>query len=141
METEADAIAFPLYDIWRVEDDPRRLWYRDEGAWRAHLAPRVWMLRRPADVEWAWNARGVHCGHLPENVTFGRVLFAPADYGLLHYAYATEALRRAKHAAYVALSQQLTSFEREHAASILDERVHLAQLPFTPEFTLTCASS
>ena len=153
MESEADAVAFNLYDIWKVErqevwdhtcNPPRhdgtseRIFYRADGAWKAHLLPRVWMwkkTRTPADV-FMWTKRGVHCGHLPNNIEFASLAYAPPDHGLLHMAYATPELRADKYAAYARVASDLTDFEIAHARSIMDEKVELKELTFVPDFAL-----
>lgn len=136
METEADAIAFNLYDIWKIEDE--RLFYRADGAWKAHLLPRIWMwkkTRQPLD-SFMWTTRGVHCGHLPNNIEFGSLAYAPPDHGLLHYAYSTPDLRADKYAAYASVASDLTDFEIAHARSIMDARATLEEITFAPSLTL-----
>jgi glycosyltransferase involved in cell wall biosynthesis len=137
LAAEPDAIAFPLYDLWSPNE------YRCDGFWQGHTAPRTWCFRVPpvpADG-WQWNARGVHCGHAPTNLSFGRVVYAPTDFSLLHYAYSSPALRTAKHAQYLSIADQLSPFERAHAESILDPDPLLSPLSFTPQYTLKLENS
>lgn len=137
METEADAVAFPLYDIWRI-DDEGRIFYRVDGAWRAHLFPRVWLFKKraiPAE-SFMWSTRGIHTGHLPVNPEFMSLAYAPPDHGLLHYAYSTQELREEKYASYATQAHQLTDFELAHARSIMDKRVETEELTFVPDLVL-----
>jgi glycosyltransferase involved in cell wall biosynthesis len=136
METEADAMAFVLYDLWANEDD--RLYFRNDTFWQGHLMPRVWMIQKPEIPEkgWTWNDRGIHCGHLPLNLRSSRIVSAPSDYGLLHYAYLTPSLRAEKASQYLSVRSQLTTFEVAHASSIEQEHPQISPLPFTPEFEL-----
>lgn len=136
MDTDADAVAFVLYDLWAKEDS--RLYFRNDNFWQGHLSPRVWMIRRPEIPEkgWSWNDRGIHCGHLPLNLRSSRIASAPLDYGLLHYAYLTPALRAEKASQYLSVRSQLTSHEAAHAASIEDPHPQVSPLAFTPEYEL-----
>jgi hypothetical protein len=131
-----DAVAFPLYDLWSANE------YRCDGFWQGHTHPRVWLVRRSEEPEggWKWNERGVHCGHLPANLPLARVVYAPTDFALLHYAYVDADRRTAKSAQYAAVADQLSDFERAHAQSILDPDPMLSPLSFTPQYTLKLAS-
>jgi hypothetical protein len=135
LASEPDAVAFTLYDLWSPDE------YRTDGYWKGHATPRVWLVRRTEEPEegWKWNERGMHCGHTPANLLPRRIVYAPSDYSLLHYAYSNPELRTAKHAQYMAVTSQLSDFERAHASSILFEPT-LAPLPFEPELTLSLAS-
>lgn len=128
--TASDAWSFCLFDLWESGR------YRDDGFWRGHLFPRVWMIKRPLPQGWLWSGRGLHCGHLPLNLPFKHVSVAPYDMGLLHMAYSDESLRQEKAAAYASQSHQLTEFERAHASSILDPNPRLVPLYFTPSYEL-----
>lgn len=123
-----DTYAFPLYDLWTLDAD--RPLYREDAMWYGHRAPRAWAIRRPESFEARWNRRGVHCGHLPANWQGRNVLFAPCDYGLLHYGYAAPHLRAEKLEQYRRLSHQLTEAERHHAESIGDETPNLKPLNY-----------
>lgn len=135
LASEPDAVAFNLYDLWTPDA------YRIDGYWQGHNNWRTWCVRRPETPAegWVWPSRGIHCGHFPSNLKPGRVVSAPRDFGLLHYAYSSPELRRLKHEAYMSVAGQLSDFERAHAASILSEPT-LANLPFTPDYTLRLAS-
>lgn len=143
-ETGADGVFFRLYDIWKIreraEGGPPRLWYRDDRFWRAHHHPRVWMVRKTREFEphtHDWPARGMHSGHLPASMRFERFAWAPEDFSLLHFAYATESLRDEKYVSYAKVSADLTDFERAHARTIRDEAPPLVELPFTPDLWFT----
>jgi glycosyltransferase involved in cell wall biosynthesis len=136
MATEADAVAFVLYDLWAYDDS--RLYFRNDTFWQGHLNPRVWMIQKPEIPEegWSWNDRGIHCGHLPLNLRSSRIASAPLDYGILHYAYLTSSLRAEKSSQYLSVRSQLTTFEVAHATSIMDEVPQISPLAFTPEYEL-----
>lgn len=133
LAAEPDAIAFPLYDLWSPNE------YRCDGFWQGHRTPRVWCVKRSdaPPAGWQFGDRGVHCGHFPLGLRTERVVYAPTDFSLLHYAYSTPALRAAKYAQYRTVADQLTPFERAHAESILDPDPLLSPLAFTPQYTLT----
>ncbi len=130
IDDDGETFAFPLYDLWNPTQ------YRDDSYWKGHFHPRPWMLRR-TDEEgpWEWNDRGIHCGHFPLNLRLSKIRYAPEDFSLLHYAYVTPGLRKAKHAQYMSVRKQLSDFEWAHAETILFEPT-LRDLPFEPEYTL-----
>lgn len=112
---ELNAWAFPLYDLWSDTV------YRSDQYWRGHETPRVWMVapnRVPRGWAPTWNARGVHCGHIPENFPVMAAV-APPDCYWLHWAYAKPEHRQAKYEQYVAQGHQLSPAERAHVESIL----------------------
>jgi hypothetical protein len=131
MKGSAGAWAFYLYDMWKVG------MYRHDAFWQGHLHPRVWMFRRPDAQDWAWNARGIHCGHLPANFTANGTGVAPYDMGLLHFAYVDQELRAEKMAQYASQKHQLTMHEWKHAESIMDPNPRLVPLFFDCEYWLT----
>jgi hypothetical protein len=132
MDTEADSVFFVLYDLWSPTT------YREDDFWQGHLHHRLWMVRkRETNLAWTWSARGIHTGHVPLNYPLGTVAFAPPDFGLLHGAYMTPELRRAKHDAYLSVSAQLAPHEIAHARTIIDETPATFPLPFAPEYTLS----
>jgi hypothetical protein len=136
MDGTCSGWAFPLFDVWGEKDG--RLLYRHDNFWRGHEHPRVWMIRRPVQSDYVWNARGLHCGHLPSNLHFSRGIgIAPLDFSLLHFAYSDPFLRAEKHAQYLAKADILSLNERAHAASIADPHPNLYPVPFTPDYTLT----
>jgi len=144
LQAEPAAVAFPLYDLWDTRV-AKRPWYRSDYFWQGHRHPRIWLVRRPdqsPEGGWSWNERGIHCGHLPSNLAYdpARVVVAPREYALLHYAYSSPALRQAKAARYEAVADKLTDFERAHARSILDPDPPIFPLPFTPELVLQLAT-
>ena len=116
---DVGAWAWPLCDLWNERE------FRVDGAWGfGPRTPRPWLFRPsalPPAITALWPTRGIHCGHAPANfldhVACG---VAPSSTYWLHWAYATPAQRAAKHAAYATESAQLTPFEQQHAASILD---------------------
>ena len=138
LEGEPSAIAFPLFDLWAEYSDGM-LMYREDGLWQYGLShPRIWMARReeePLDG-WKFNTRGVHCGHLPVNLDYDNIIFAPQDYGLLHYAYLDSELRNGKFKQYYDVKEQLDERERAHAQSILDQNPKMKVLEFEPELRL-----
>jgi hypothetical protein len=136
-DTGAAAVAFGLYDLWHA-DDLGRLWYREDRFWRGHHTPRIWMVRKTKDFEphASGGRRDIHTGHLPSDLTFDTIAYAPRDFSLLHYAYVTPELREDKYAAYASVSDRLTDFERAHAISIRDPEPSVFCLPFSPALTL-----
>lgn len=131
-ETGADGIFFRLYDLWGPE------LYRSDNFWRGRLVPRLWAVRKRKGVfdAWEWSSRGVHCGHFPTNLFFDSYAYAPEEFSLLHYAYSEEDLREEKYVQYASVASELTTFERDHARSILDPSPNLERLSFRPELTL-----
>jgi len=126
-----ETFAFPLYDLW----EPKR--YRDDSYWAGHFHPRPWMIKRTAEEgPWEWNERGIHCGHFPLNLRLSLIRYAPTDFSILHYAYVTPELRKAKYAQYRSVRKQLTDFEWAHAETILKADPTLKNLPFEPEYSL-----
>lgn len=120
-----DGLAFPLYDLWGLQP----LAYREDQFWSAHRTHRLWAIRNPgANRRWQWHERGIHCGHLPFNLELRHVAHAPSSHAILHYAYATPELRRAKLAQYVSKQDQLTERELQHALSIGDADPHTLPL-------------
>jgi len=116
LENGADGIAFRLYDLW----SPTR--YREDRFWQAHRVPRVWAFRnRGSEAGESWTARGIHCGHSPQNLRLQRTVFAPRDYSLLHYGYADSVDRERKYKQYMSQGHQLTLNEWLHAQSIVDD--------------------
>lgn len=118
---EATAWAWPLVDLWDSEST-----FRVDGAWAAGPStPRAWLFKTSAIPEgWQaqWSTRGVHCGHAPANFhELGPCLVTPPDIFWLHYSYLRPEHRKEKAASYAAVADQLDDFERQHAASILDE--------------------
>jgi hypothetical protein len=69
------------------------------------------------------------------------VIFAPPDFGLLHYAYSSPELRREKHRRYMDAASNLLPEEFRHAESILDLRPRLRPLPFLPRHSLKIGSA
>ena len=137
---DVDSIAFSLYDLWSWQQP---LMYRMDTYWRAHDNPRVWMVRRPTGVPeggWQWNARGLHCGHLPLNLPMRRTLVAPAQYSLLHYGYADTIDRVAKQEQYSCQAANLTAFELRHALSICEVAI-CARLPLHATWPLIRGSA
>lgn len=139
LQPHTDAIAFPLYDLWAEYSDGH-LMYREDQFWNAHNSPRTWLVKKPSYREWKWNTRGIHSGHFPLNLDISNPIFAPSDYGLLHYAYINNNLRVAKMQQYASVSQQLSPGETQHARSIIDQSPHLKPLNFSPNYKLTCES-
>jgi glycosyltransferase involved in cell wall biosynthesis len=116
LENGTDGIVFYLYDLW----SPNR--YREDRFWRAHKVPRLWAFRnRSSTSKNIWSARGIHCGHAPQNLNLQRTLLAPRDYSLLHYGYADPVDRESKYIRYMSEGHQLSLNEWMHAQSIVDE--------------------
>lgn len=140
LQTGCDQFYFPLFDLWGRQNE--RLLYRCDGAWQAHLAPRLWMIQRPpAGFVPQWNPRGVHCGHLPLNLPKGHYALLPQEFGILHYAYLDEADRLRKSRSYLQLDGQLSETEWRHASSITDPSPRLKTLEFKPKWDLRKSSA
>lgn len=139
MAGRSDAWAFVLFDLW--EERQGKFYYREDAYWQGHLHPRIWMIRKQEPQDWVWNARGIHCGHLPANFTLQKGAgIAPFDMGLLHLGYSSGALRNAKRAQYGDVDGILSGHEQRHAQSITDPNPRLLPLPFTPEYRIGLAS-
>lgn len=138
----ANGICFNLYDLWdeTAQNDQFRPFYRTDGPWKAHENWRLWMVRRPTKEPaegWLWSGRGIHSGHFPGNLRIGHSIYAPADYGLLHYSYLDPDDRERKYLQYSEVSDQLSEPELRHANSIMDPDPQMARLEFEPEFRLS----
>lgn len=130
---QADAVAFRLYDLWNLHP----LLFRTDGFWQAHHGYRIWCVKNPGPAfEDFWPDRGIHCGHLPRNLDINRVIYAPPEYSLLHAAYSDPESRRLKAEQYASRAWQLTQAEQEHAGSIMDGAVKLAEIPFPTEYEI-----
>ncbi len=125
IETRPYGIAFPLYDLWNL--DPTL--YRSDNFWQAHTHPRLWAVPKPdGSFRAKWSKRGIHCGHLPENLSLKGILTAPKKFAILHYGYAHETDRKVKHKAYLDQTHQLSDIEHAHAESIIDDAPILESL-------------
>jgi hypothetical protein len=130
----SDAYAVYLYDLWDEKDG--RLYYREDEHWYGHTTPRIWLIQRPTPTDWRWSDRGIHCGHLPLNLTLSNIGVLPRDYSWLHHAYIAPDLRAAKLAQYGAVSDQLSRPENLHALSIGSPSPRILPLPFDPDYRL-----
>ena len=130
-----DGVGFTLFDLW---DDHS---YRSDFYWRGHEVSRLWLVRNPRTTgNQTWTGRGIHSGHLPQNLRLERILQAPREYSLLHYAYATADDREKKIKQYMARGHQLTLHEWAHAASITSEEPSLLPLDIDISWPLTKSS-
>jgi hypothetical protein len=122
---DANAWAFPLYDLWNDREH-----YREDHYWRGHLHPRPWLFnphRVPAGWQPQWSARGIHVGHFPSNFP---LRCGVSSLHWLHLAYVTPAHREEKLARYRSQYPQMTLPEQHHAESIGDKSPSLRVLPF-----------
>lgn len=126
------SLAFYLYDLWST--DP--LTYREDHFWQGHNRARLWQVPNPLHNDgWKWNARGLHCGHLPSNLQpFSQVTLPRDTCSLLHFSYSSPKLREEKEAKYKDEEQILTPSELAHASSITDAQPRTLPLPFTPSW-------
>ena len=116
---ECTAWAFPLVDLWDSEDT-----FRVDGAWQfGPTHPRPWLFRPSAlQVAPVWNEGCVHVGHSPANFAeAGPTFVAPPDVFWKHLSYVKREHRERKAAAYASVAHTMSDFQRQHAASILDE--------------------
>ena len=114
-----NAWAFILYDVWSEDEQ----FYRSDGYWQAHRAPRPWLFRPSAVPEgWTaqWSGRGIHCGHAPVNFPLQLAIAPPTNYFWLHLAYAKAEHRLAKHRQYMEQAAHLSPQELAHANSICE---------------------
>ncbi len=114
---DCNAWAWPLADLWDSETT-----FRVDGPWGAGpVTPRPWLFK-PSAVPpgWspAWPTRGIHCGHAPAN--FPACVGIASSLHWLHLGWMQPEHRRAKAAQYASVADQLSAFERAHAATILD---------------------
>lgn len=114
--TQVNTWCFTLYDLWSETE------YREDNFWRAHQIARPWLFA-PKRVPQGWVAQWpdaqVHTGHCPANWPMLAGV-APPSVHWRHYAYSSPELRKQKHEAYAKVSDQLSEFQKAHAASILD---------------------
>jgi hypothetical protein len=123
---------FQVFDLWG--DDV----YRHDMWWKGHTRhwwPAIHVPSLPEGFVGEWNERGWHSGHVPVNIP-GPAHAVPVEAAILHYAYASEALREEKAAMYRDLSKHLTGKERVHAETILSP-ARVKRLPFEPTWRLT----
>lgn len=121
---------FRVFDLW---DEGV---YRDDPWWGGHRKPWWRGVHAPSLAgPFLWDARGWHSGHLPNNLP-PETVEMPLVCSILHYAYATPALRQAKATMYSALAGHLTEKERFHAMTILTKRPICRELPFAPTWSL-----
>ena len=115
---EAGGWAWPLVDLWDSETT-----FRIDGPWGVGPStPRPWLFHVGAlDKGYVpqWSGRGIHSSHFPIN--YPLPIFATASRHWCHLSYVKRDHRVQKHAQYLAVANQLTEFERMHAASILDQ--------------------
>ena len=128
---ELNSWAWPLVDLWDSEET-----FRVDGPWAGGPnLPRPWLFKPseagpkplqfgPPDAigrkNWhpQWQDRGIHVGHCPQN--FELRCGVAQDLLWLHLAYLRPEHRKAKLAAYMAVKDQLSPFELQHAQSIAD---------------------
>lgn len=113
---ELNAWSFPLFDLWDSETT-----YRSDEYWQGHNHARVWLVaphRVPGGWVADWSPRGVHTGHLPQNLP---IVAGNATNVLhwLHLGWMKESHRKAKYEQYKAQSHQLSPHELAHVESIL----------------------
>lgn len=109
--------AWPLFDVWDEKH------YREDQFWRGHQFARVWFIaprRVPDGWQADWSQRGIHPGHLPQNLPLV-VGLAPPDIYWLHMAFSQPRLREEKHRQYLSKAHLLNDFEKAHADSILSD--------------------
>ncbi len=108
-----DGVLFYLYDLWGDGV------FRSDHYWRAHTVPRLWIVRNPHTIDGQdWSGRNLHSGHFPTNLRLERLINAPRDYSLIHYAYARPEDRERKKTQYLGKAHLLTTHEWLHASSI-----------------------
>lgn len=118
-----DGVLFYLYDLWGDER------YRSDHYWRGHTVPRLWLVRNPKSTRHdQWSGRNLHSGHFPAGLRLEKVLSAPRDFSLLHYAYALPEDRVKKKQQYLGQGHLLTTHEWLHASSIDDPKPNLLKL-------------
>lgn len=113
---ELNAWAIPLFDMWDSETT-----YRSDEYWQAHNHPRIWLVaprRVPEGWTADWSARGVHTGHLPQNLP---IVAGNASNVLhwVHFGWMKESHRKAKYQQYKAQAHQLSPHELAHVESII----------------------
>ena len=131
-----DAVAFYLYDLW-AEDA-----YRFDHFWCAHTVPRLWIARNPGRTGgFHFSGRKLHSGHFPTGLKLERIVTAPREYSILHYAYVTEKDRQKKKKQYLSQGHLLTTHEWLHACSIDDPEPRLLPLDVDVSWPLRKSSS
>lgn len=128
-----DRVKFPVFDMWSPTA------YRSDAWW----IPRHWwqgvrITAENRNSEWIWPDRGWHSGHVPANAgqVFGNWSKIPWECGILHYGYATDALRESHADAYEARAAVLTDQELFHAKTIRDHAPRVEGLWFEPRWKL-----
>lgn len=130
-----DGVLFYLYDLWSGTH------YRSDHYWRGHTVPRLWCVRNPQQSQGQrWSGRNLHSGHFPSNLRMDRVLTAPKDYSLLHYAYALPEDRTRKKVQYLSNGKYLTRHEWLHASSIDELEPNLLPLDIAVTWNLQKSS-
>lgn len=59
-----DTWTFRLFDMWDENH------YREDNLWNAHLTYRPFLIRYQPHFEYQWNETPLHCGRMPQNVTY-----------------------------------------------------------------------
>lgn len=111
------AWAWPLADCWDSEDA-----MRIDGPWQyGAITPRPWLFHvgaLPTDWSPVWQEKALHVGHFPPNLPL--LAGVAPDLWWKHLAYLSKEHRVKKSAQYLQHADQLTEFERMHAATIAD---------------------
>ncbi len=119
-----------MEEVWKA--DPRSLYVRMDGGWRAHPVPILWRVpsvRERRSGLWQIKDRALACGREPMALRSRRPI--PTGSSVLHLGWTNEAERRERHARYV--RHDNGKFHAStHLASIMwpDRRIRLKRRPW-----------
>lgn len=88
-----------MEEVWKVE--PRGLQIRMDGGWRPHPCPILWKAPPVLSRRWRIQNRALACGREPEIIRGMGGKTRPTDVQILHFGWAKESERIARHARYV----------------------------------------
>lgn len=90
-------VKLEMIEVW--EASPGHLCVRVDGGWRPHGVHAVWAVPGRMDGRWRIADRALACGRVPMAVD--RAHAAPCAAEILHFGWANESERVARHARYV----------------------------------------
>lgn len=93
----ARAWSLQMEEVWEADTDG--LCVRMDGGWRPHPVPCVWQVPHTVDAGYRIRDRQLACGRVPDPVTRARA--TSTGLSLLHFGWANETERAARHDRYV----------------------------------------
>lgn len=114
VDGRSQAWTLAMEEVWELDGDC--LCVREDGGWRTHPVPSAWKVPRVMDATWKIMNRALACGRVPTAVTHRlQQLTAPSGSELLHFGWANQPEREARHHRYA-----IADGGRYHASAHLD---------------------